>query len=345
MMETELITIPKAYSSVYSELQDVANEIIARLDAARQLKGDEPKDRSDRNYASEIGHPCLKHLVHARLDWREKRRPDIEAEYRLEEGNEREWLVKKKLGDIGFELTLSQTYFHIEDLKLRGKIDGMIHLPRTVMGMKEAPVEIKSINPQWWDSIKTIEDIRNHRKWWIRGYASQLNAYLFAADYPFGFFVLDTFGKRPKVIPMERDEDLWQHDSARIRKINEFCELKQYPEPIPYDPSICGMCDFAHLCQPLKCTDHTEIPASEEEVLKEFLWLKEWHEKYEAMKKTLIGDKSKPGRFWGINAVVGSIMIETKVQQRTVFDIPDEVKAPYARKTEVVITQIKRIDE
>ena len=347
MMETELITIPKAFGSTYEELQDVANEIIARLDAVRQKKRDEdePRDRSDRNYASEIGHPCLKFLVHARLDWDKRKQPDIVAEYRLEEGSEREWLVKKKLGDIGFELTLSQRYYHVEPLRLRGKIDGIIPLPRAVQGYREAPAEIKSINPQWWESIKSIEDIRHHRKWWIRGYASQLNSYLFASDYPFGFFILDTFGKRPKVIPMERDEELWAHDSARLQKVNEYCEQKKYPEPIPYDPSICGMCDFAHICQPLRATEFSEVSASEEEVLKEFLWLKEWHEKYEDMKKTLIGDRNKPGRFWGINAVVGGFVIETKVQERTAYDIPAEIKAPYARKQEVVMTQIKKIDE
>ncbi len=41
MMETELITIPKSFSSTYQELQDAANEITARLDAARQVKRDE----------------------------------------------------------------------------------------------------------------------------------------------------------------------------------------------------------------------------------------------------------------------------------------------------------------
>ncbi len=347
LINSQAVIIPKAYSSTYQELQDAANEITARLDAARQAKRDEeePRDRSDRNYASEIGHPCLKFLVHARLDWKQRKMPDITAEYRLEEGNEREWLVKKKLGDIGFELILSQKYYHLEDLRLRGKIDGIIPLPRPVQGYREAPAEIKSINPQWWDGIKSIDDIRNHRKWWFRGYASQLNAYLFAADYPFGYFILDTFGKRPKIIPMERDEELWAHDSARIMQVNEYCEKKEYPAPIPYDPGICGMCDFAHLCQPLKATEFTEIPASEEEVLKEFLWLREFHEKYEEMKKTLIGDKNKPGRFWGVNAVVGSVVIETKIQQRTTYDIPAEVKAPYAKKQEVVITSIKRIDE
>lgn len=347
MMETEVIIIPKAHSSIQSELQDIANEIVSRLDAVRQMKRDEegPRDRSDRNYASEIGHPCLKYLVHARLDWDKRKPRDISSEYRLEEGNEREWQIQKKLGDIGLILEQSQSYFNIEELKLRGKIDGILTLPRPVMGYRRAPAEIKSIAPQWWDRINSVEDLRNHRKWWFRKYVSQLNTYLIAGDYPFGFFILDTFGKRPKILPMLRDEELWAHDSARIQKVNEYCDRGEYPEPIPYDPSICGMCDFAHICQPLKATEFTEIPASEEEVLKEFLWLREYHEKYEEMKKTLIGDKNKPGRFWGINAVVGSIVIETKVQQRTTYEIPDEVKAPYAKKQEVVITSIKRIDE
>jgi CRISPR/Cas system-associated exonuclease Cas4 (RecB family) len=341
MMETEIFSVPEP--SIIHELNEVANEIMSRLDAARQDKR-APYDRSDRNYVHEIGHPCLKYLVHARLDWDKKKQPDIDAEYRFEEGNRTEWDIKKDLGDIGFELLESQRYFSIDELKIRGKIDGILGLPRSVAGYKSAPAEIKSINPNYWQTTKTAEEIRSHRCWWIRGYVSQLNTYLFAMDIPFGFFIFKTFGKRPRVIPFLRDEELWVHDSSRLRKVNEYVEAREYPAPIPYDPSICGMCDFAHLCQPIKTTEFTQIDPAEEELLKEFLELKKWAERYEEMKKSLIGNKEKPGRYFGINAIVGGIAITTKIQQRTVYDVPAEIKAPYAKKQEVIITSIERIE-
>ena len=354
-MAGEVITPEKFLTSreaeyetfVLSQAEEIAAEIGQRLDTMRQDKR-EPKDHSAWNWASELGHPCKKFLVHARLDWKERQLMDIDGEYRVEEGNQAEWQLKKDLGDIGFVINESQRTFTIPELKIKGRVDGFLPLNREFRnfpGLASVPCEIKTINPNYWASTKTLEDIKTHRAWWIRGYPSQLNAYLYASNSPFGFFILKTFGKRPRIIPMLLDYDRLDGDFHKIEDVNRHVEAGTYPERIPYDPQICGMCDFAHICQPLRATEFSEVSASEEEVLKEFLWLKEWHEKYEDMKKRLIGDRNKPGRFWGINAVVGGFVIETKVQERTVYDIPAEVKAPYARKQEVVITQIKKIDE
>jgi hypothetical protein len=343
--EQALGRVPRKEAAFLQQVNEVAAEIIERLDAERQDKR-EQRDRSDVNYASELGHSCQKRLVHARLDWNKKSPIDIDGMYRIAEGNQAEWQLAKDLGDVGFKLNESQRSFGIPELNLRGRVDGILPLNRRLPASPQTvavPAEIKTINPNYWDSTRTIEDIKQHRAWWIRGYPSQLNAYLYSSSNPFGFFILKTFGKRPRILPMLKDQDLWDHDVAKLRAVNKHVEAGTYPEPIPFDSQICGMCDFAHLCQPLKATEFRTIEESDEPLLENYIMLKEWNERFEHAKATLIGSKDKPGKYWGINGVLHDIAISSITQQRTMYDVPADVKAPFGRKQDVNITTIERI--
>ena len=306
-----------------------------------------PLDHSANNWASEIGHPCAKHLVHCRRDWEQRQQLDIDALWRIHEGNILEWRMKKMLGDIGFELQNNQQRFEDKELQLSGRTDGLIpivrKLPAPFDSLRVIPAEIKSINPTFWETTETMLDIKEHRGWWIRKYPSQLNFYI-NKNAPAGFFILGTFGKRPRVIPMLFDKNLWLRDSAMARKVNEHVAAGTYPDPIPYDPSVCEMCGFNHICQPLRANTFREIPAGEVPLLQEFLRLKEEHAKFEEMKRILIGDSKKPGRYWGWDGIVENIEISTRRQMRTFYaDIPKEIKEPFAEKREIVTTSIEEV--
>ncbi|OGD09389.1 MAG: hypothetical protein A2Y86_05240 [Candidatus Aminicenantes bacterium RBG_13_62_12] len=333
----------------------VASEIGANLDDEREDKRP-PRDHSKTNWASEIGHPCKKHLVHCRLDWREKKPMDLDGGYRVEEGNRAEWWMKKALGDVGFEIQGTQEYFRIPDAEIAGKIDGRLPLKRQIPGFPDkrtVACEIKSINPRYWDTVRTVEDMAGHRSWWIRGYPSQLNSALFYFKDPFGFFILTTFGKRPRILPVIFDEARMEGDLAKAYDVNAHAAAGTYPEPIPYDPQICGMCDFAHLCQPPRATEMREIPAGEVPILHQYVELEEWHERYLEARATLIGTAEKPGRYYGANAIVEDIQISSATQRRTFYPgVPEETKKeikklqePYAEKRELTITTIERIGQ
>lgn len=330
---------------ILSQAEEIAAEIGQRFDAARQGKR-EPWDHSAWNWASEIGHPCKKFLVHARVDWKDRQLMDIDGEYRVEEGSRAEWQLKKDLGDIGFQLNESQRTFTVPDLKIKGKVDGLLPLNREIRSLPKliaVPIEIKTVNPNYWETTKTIEDIKRHRAWWIRGYPSQLNVYLYAPNSPFGFFILKTFGKRPRILPMLLDYDRLDGDFRKIEDVNRHVEAGTYPEPIPYDPQICGMCDFSHLCQPLKATKMEEVSQGDVPLLEFYLELKEQKEKFDDLHKKLVGTKDKPGRYHGKDAIINDIVISTTKQFRKFYSIPDEVKAPYEESKEIIITTIERV--
>ncbi|MBA7630991.1 hypothetical protein ES703_38518 [subsurface metagenome] len=354
-MSTETETRATAEDRLHLELGNLAVEIGSKLDSERPTK--EPHDHSRNNWCSELHHPCKKFLVHCRLDWRKRQQMDIDGRWRVEEGTDKEWVVKKWLGDIGFELTQAQRYFNTDDqgleryktLKISGRIDGMVdvrgRLPAPFDKFKELPVEIKSVSPHYWNSTKSIEDIKRHPKFWISKIPSQLNTYFVFKDWPGGLLILVTFGKKPRLIPMLFDRELWEEDSRRVRSVNAYVQKKKYPPPMPFDATVCGMCDFDHLCAPLKAsTTLVEIGAIDEMELEIYLDLKEQNKQFTEMKAKLIGTKDKPGKYHGKDGLAGDIEIKTTRYPKKVFEVPDEEKQKYRiEDEEVVKTTIERI--
>jgi hypothetical protein len=119
---------------------------------------------------------------------------------------------------------------------------------------------------------------------------------------------------------------------------------------MPWDPSVCGMCGFAQLCEPLRATKFQELKTEDVPLLQFYLELKEQKRKYNDLHKALIGTGEKPGRYHGWDAIVEGIEISTRTQMRTIYDLPeevetkiDELKAPFETKKEIIITTIEPV--
>jgi len=341
-------------AQLYAVLNNIALEMSSKLDAARQWKM-ENYDHSEWNWASEIHHPCLRHLVYCRLNWKDKQFIDIDGIYRVEEGIDQERKIIMMLSEIGIEVNQTQRSFRDYETRISGKIDGTISLkslnnllpiPDEFKGYHDFPMEAKTVNPTYWNSTRTIEDLKRHPKFWINKIPSQLNLYCYMMGRPGGFIVLKTFGKKPRILPMILDYELAEYDLNRAKEVNRYVEAKEYPPPIPYDETICGLCGFNHICMPLKATDYVEVPDISEFELEEYLFLKEQKKKFEELHSRLIGSKKKPGLLFGKDVVIGDIEIRTKKYKRKVYSIPKEVREQYVTGVEEIIsTSIERLGQ
>ncbi len=326
-----------ADEKLLAELTQAASEVEAGLDA--EHKPWPPSDHAANNWASEIHHPCLRALTYMRRNWRDRKPMDLDGLYRVEAGIEEERRMKIALTKAGFEVELQQQRFTWDEFQISGRIDGMIRI-----GKDRLPLEIKSMNPVFWDRHSTIEDIKASQMWWIQKMTSQLNLYLFMTGKPGGFLGLTTFGKRPRILPMVPDYDLADLDTGKARQVNKHLAAGTLPEPIPYHPQVCGMCDFQSTCSPLKVLDKSwrEIPQADIPLLERYLELKDSKAAFEKLHAELVGDNKKPGRYFGLNAMAGEVEITSKPRPMTAYDVPKETKDQFKRTYEITTTSIER---
>jgi len=334
--------LAKPDEHLLGELTAAASAMEIAIDALFERRG--PSNHEASNWASEIGHPCARNLTYCRMNWRERSPLDIDALYRVEAGSDEELKIKHKLERAGFEVILAQKYFSWKEYQVSGKIDGKVGVP--VVGKKIfLPIEAKMINPMFWDKTKTVNEVKTSRNWWIRKYVSQLNLYLFMDGAEGGFLVLCCPGKRPRILPMLPDYDLADHDLAKATTVNKHIAAGTLPEPMPYDPSVCGMCDFSHLCPQLKALDSSwvEISDADTPMLEFYVELKDAKKKFEQVHAKLVGDNKNPGRYFGKNAIANGIQIESIPRMMTKYDVPDDLKAQYKETYEITTTSIGRV--
>lgn len=199
------------------------------------------------NWASKLAHPCIRWLYHNRVDWG-SRAP-------------RNWKGIGELGDILHDKwkrdRMAQGYqvIHAEvplssqlrqDLKIGGKIDGRVGKG----AIKPTLYEFKSMNEHDYDKINTWDDIRNHKRDYIRSYAGQIQIYLYDQNEEVGFFVIMNKSTLEwKWITVYLDYDFAEWLLKRAELVNKSVDKREPPDRIPYGPT-CKSCEFAATCLP-----------------------------------------------------------------------------------------------
>ena len=324
------------------DVKRVAEQIEAGVRAVfeREAESRGISDHSEWNWASELGHPCDRFLYYARVNWRERKPKSPDTIARLREGRDQEDRVIRVLEEAGYRVKLEQLPLQWEAFRIKGKIDGVVFADSTSF-----PIEAKSISPWYWDQVRTLEEIKRHPKFWIRKIPGQLNLYLLMKEESAGILVLSTFGKIPRIIPMELDYELGESCLRQAERVNRAIELGIPPEKIPYSTDICGLCDFEHICMPvgLSRTDSVDFTPDDVLKLRRLLELEQYYREYNKLKQELIGSKEKPGKFYGKNTIIDDIEISIRVVKQTYYDVPNDIKAQYRKEREIVRTKISII--
>jgi hypothetical protein len=285
------------------------------------------------NWPSQLGIDCSRQLLWNRTRWAEKALPEPSLMRRFRLGKMLEPALVRLLEDAGITVEQTQRPLVDDELELSGKIDGLVR-------DREKRVWVPDFKTASGNGFRTVvragtaEGLLQSEKAYLRGYPLQVGFYARMLDLETGgllFFAnkesLETFTIEvrlddPAVIAaMELKRD-------QLLVVNSAIAAGEDLPPEPGDH--CRDCPFLTKCVPdlafgpglsaLYDAELAEKIARHEE-------LKEAHHEYEHLDEDLREAFTEPGE-----TSVGGWLVVAKPSSRTVYDIPADVKAPYAKK-------------
>lgn len=219
-------------------------------------------------WASQMDHPCIRNLEYGLTRWQDQLKHSVELQQIFDEGNVHEPAVIDKLKKCGFKERQSQRPL-FEKVSKDGKeyrygISGRLDLEIThdeLLGGEWFPAEIKSMEPHAWESINSVSDMLNHKRYYLRMYPGQIMMYLYAMGKYNGLMILkNKINGRLKFIWIELQMDVVERMLQKAEEVNRVVkEIQDNPqrsaddfltERIEYDDRICGSCPFRHICLP-----------------------------------------------------------------------------------------------
>lgn len=206
------------------------------------------------NRASALGHPCLRHLVHLRVDWDKGKPHSFELQCIFDKGRQEETYVVRELVEAGITIFGSQKPYAYEHKggKIVGHLDGFVcKRPDAFVEDPDAlPMEIKGYNPNIWVGLNSLQDFLNDKRFYIKRVPAQVMLYAFMTNKPGAVMILeDKSNGFIKVVPVEIDWDYLSGILDQAVEVDEWVRLnsevpESYPDPIDYDDDVCGRCQF-----------------------------------------------------------------------------------------------------
>jgi hypothetical protein len=205
--------------------------------------------------------------------------------------------------EMEIEWVRSQQAAPKTELNIGCRIDGGIRGIR----QQDQPLliaEVKRVNRNEWAKITDCDQQGIHdmlrAAWWIRRYPYQGSAYLHLYGEPGVIFILrEPSSGWAKFVPLVKDSpidlQLWGEIQTRAKYLNACVEANDCPEPIPFNKSVCGMCDYRDtVCHPAKqhegveVLDHPDVVTAAAEYLELREFAQKLNEKREYLREIAI---------------------------------------------------------
>jgi hypothetical protein len=220
-----------------------------------------------------------------------------------------------------------QENFRLRDRKGRevisGKVDARLQFDRARM-----PVEVKAWSAQLVDRIETFEDLFDSP--WTRSGAYQLLAYLYGANEPVGFMLLDR-SDLPLLLPVELDAHLDRMEEFLVRaeRVKDHIEEGTLPDFLD-DATECRRCPFyGRACNPPLSAPDIHVLTDPELEAK----LQRWHELRAAGKEWNALDASLKKQLRGIeHGIAGAFSITGRWQAYARLELPEDLKKKHTVK-------------
>jgi CRISPR/Cas system-associated exonuclease Cas4 (RecB family) len=186
-------------------------------------------------------------MVYAVTNWQDRGSFTPDLIERFERGSAIEELARRELRELGYSIKEERQPFEIRDyrgrLLARGIVDGFL-----VKNRDDYPFEIKSLHPNIFNRIHTMEDF--DRYVFFRKYPRQLLTYMYQYNREQGFFLLDDCLGHWKPIPVRLDYEKMERVLKQLEEVAVHLENKTQPDFHP-DPTVCTKCTwFKRVCTP-----------------------------------------------------------------------------------------------
>jgi hypothetical protein len=172
----------------------------------------------------------------------------------FDQGNELQPIIQRRLEALGFTVQGEgdrPRQYRIAGSVISGRPDGKL-IAYKGQKYRPAPVaEFKSMSSWQFERTRTLDDLRKSPSHWTRNYYAQGMLYAYLEDLPAGVFVLmdKTIGML-RLLPFELDYAYVESLLQRVERLQPMVDQHVDPDPIPYDPSVCGGCGFKGQCYP-----------------------------------------------------------------------------------------------
>lgn len=187
--------------------------------------------------ASNLG-DCLRQRYYDITAGDSKPIADLWLQARFEEGSEQERRILIKLLTSGFEVVEGQKRFEIKDrngrIILSGRIEGKIKFQG-----KYYPFEIKSMNPNIYAGIDSLEDFAKYSH--TKKYPKQLQSYMFSENVDEGFFIITDCLGHFKIIPVYLDYNMMEQELQNCTIVMNHVWEGLAPQ-FTTDRSLCRKC-------------------------------------------------------------------------------------------------------
>lgn len=293
------------------------------------------------NRASTAGHPCVRYLVACRLCPDKKTLHGLELQRIFDEGNLHEEALLSEIKKAGFKIREQQRAYEWKNLQLTGRIDAKVAFDGSEVYF---PLEIKSCSPNIFPSIKEMkpEDMIKSKYSWVRKYPAQILLYCMMEGQEEGLIIFKnktTGEKCQKVFKVNDNLEYLESVLKKLEAVNDLVKKDELPPVVQIDD--CKRCEFAKtLCFPDQDYGPGFSIMSDEEVEAKLVRREDLQA---AAKEFEEIDKEIKEQFRGKSAIVGDWKIESRTYETTSYDIPKEIKAPYAIKKEAVRVSIERL--
>lgn len=180
----EIIKPAEEFKAREIDYPDIAEKIRNKIVSERSKK-----ISCNSVWASEAGHDCSRYLVYQQCDWEKGKEVEDKLLFIFNEGNLQEDQLLLELQKAGIKVKDLQIHISISEANITGKLDCVVLEENQKGEPAYLPCEIKSMSPNVFDAVNTVEDFKKYS--WTRKYYAQIQCYLKndSGFYPYGYFL------------------------------------------------------------------------------------------------------------------------------------------------------------